>query len=148
MRPPAAPPGSTKRDPSSRTAEIALVFAGGTLGTLARYGLSLLIPSWGAVPAGTFVVNVTGAFLLGWLIAAIARYSDTARGRALRHFAGTGILGGFTTYSALAVDTGGMLVAGAVGPGLLYAVATVLVGAAASFAGIVVGTAAGRRRAA
>ena len=66
----------------------------------------------------------------------------------MRLFAGTGILGGFTTYSAFAVDADGLIVADRLGAGLLYAVATILVGALASVAGIALGARLGRMRAA
>ncbi len=129
-----------------RLGDVGLVFAGGMLGTLARYVLTLAIPPAGAVPVATVVINVVGAFGLGWLVEALVRRGDDSGARrALRLFAGTGILGGFTTYSALAVDTDGLLVASQVGAGVLYAVLTVVVGAAASLAGIAIGSIRRRR---
>lgn len=133
------------RPPETRVADVVLVFVGGMLGTLARYGALLAVPPWGAVPGATIGINVVGAFLLGWLVEAVGRRGESPRSRAVRLFAGTGVLGGFTTYSALAVDTDGLLIMGEVASGLLYAGATVLLGAAASVAGILVGTATGRR---
>lgn len=126
--------------------DLALVFAGGMVGTAARYALSLLIPAWGAVPVATFLINVVGAFALGWLIEALTRRGPDEGGRrALRLSAGTGVLGGFTTYSALAVDTDGLLLAAQLGAGVLYALATVILGAVASLGGIAVGAATSRR---
>ncbi|WEG08709.1 CrcB family protein [Microbacterium horticulturae] len=123
-----------------RWSSVGLVVAGGFIGTLARYLLSIALPEWGGMPWPILLINVVGAFLLGWLLAALARRGpDVGRRRAVRLFAGTGVLGGFTTYSTFAVGTDGLFVTGDVWPGVLYAVATVLVGAAASLAGILLG---------
>lgn len=127
---------------------VLLVFVGGALGTTVRYLISSVVPSAYGLPVATFGINVVGAFVLGWLLEALAlRGPDEGRRRAVRLFVGTGILGGFTTYSAFAVDTDGLIVAQNVGGSILYAVATIAVGALASLAGIAVGAALGRRRA-
>lgn len=119
------------------------------MGTAARYLLSSVLPSLGVLPVGTFAINVVGAFLLGWLLEALAlRGPDTGRRLRLRLFVGTGVLGGFTTYSAFAVDADGLFVVHQAAAGILYAVATILVGAIASVAGIALGAWLGRRRAA
>ncbi|UAJ81345.1 CrcB family protein [Leifsonia sp. ZF2019] len=125
-----------------------LVFVGGALGTTVRYLISAAAPPVLGLPLATLGINVVGAFVLGWLLEALAlRGPDEGRRRAVRLFVGTGILGGFTTYSAFAVDTDGLIVAQNVGGSIVYAVATVAVGALASVAGIAVGAAIGRRRA-
>ncbi|MFT4220584.1 MAG: CrcB family protein [Microbacterium sp.] len=119
---------------------LALVFVGGTLGTLTRYLLSLAIPSWGGLPVATFVINVSGAFLLGWLLESLTRRGpDHGLRRALRLLLGTGFLGGYTTYSAFAVDADGLIASADVAGAALYALATVVVGAAATFGGIALG---------
>ncbi len=116
---------------------IGLVFLGGALGTTARYLISSAIPSWIGLPVGTFLINVVGAFVLGVLLEALAlRGPDEGVRRNLRLFVGTGILGGFTTYSAFAVDTDGLLTSNNLAGSLVYAVATILIGALASLAGI------------
>ncbi len=76
------------------------VFLGGGLGASARYGLQLLF----GAPAGgfdmaTFVANVAGALLLGAMQPALKRARPAVAG-----FFGPGLLGGFTTYSALMVS--------------------------------------------
>jgi CrcB protein len=114
------------------------VLAGGLVGTPARYGLSVLLPTpergW---PAGTFVANLLGAFLLGVLLEALARQgSDTGRRRLLRLGLGTGFLGAFTTYSALAVEVDLLVRAGRPGLGAAYALVSVLAGLLLSLAGI------------
>ncbi|MCK7624007.1 CrcB family protein [Streptomyces sp. RS10V-4] len=82
---------------------IGAVAAGGALGATARYGAGLL---W-STPAGTFpwttlLVNVAGCAAMGVLMVLITE-AWTAH-RLLRPFLGTGILGGFTTFSTYAVD--------------------------------------------
>lgn len=132
-----------------RPRSILLVFLGGSLGTAARYLLTLSVPPVAGVPLITFLINVTGAFVLGWLLQALAlRGQDEGTRRAVRLFVGTGILGGYTTYSSLAVDTDGLIAAQSVGLSILYAAATIVVGAAASVAGIAVASGIERRRAA
>jgi CrcB protein len=130
-----------------RWSAIGLVVLGGAVGTLLRYLLSLVIPEWNGMPLGIFVINVTGAFVLGWLLEALARGGpDEGDRRTLRLLVGTGVLGGYTTYSTFAVDTDGLLLASQFDLSALYGLATVLVGAAASVAGIAVGAAVARRR--
>lgn len=126
---------------------IGLVFVGGALGTAVRYLISTAVPPVGGLPLATFGINVIGAFLLGWLLETLAlRGPDHGMRRSVRLFAGTGILGGFTTYSAFAVDADGLIAAQNLGGSILYAVATIAVGAAASFAGIALGARLGRTR--
>ncbi len=70
------------------------VMAGGALGSGARWGVSLLLP-W---PWATLLVNVAGSASIGWLAA--LGLSGTAR-----LFLVTGVLGGFTTFSAFSLET-------------------------------------------
>ncbi|GAA3511703.1 CrcB family protein [Aeromicrobium panaciterrae] len=115
--------------------QLALVFLGGTLGTLARRGVSE-IPYDGVFPLATFTVNVVGSFALGALLAVVVRRSaDQAR-----LLLGTGFLGGFTTYSALAVETDTLLRGDHVALGLTYAIGTVLAGLVAALAGVALGS--------
>lgn len=58
--------------------------------------------------------------------------------RRIRILVGTGFMGGFTTFSALATDTAGLLGEGRIGAGLAYGLATVIIGGLATWAGIVV----------
>jgi len=132
-----------------RPRSILLVFVGGTVGTAVRYLLTLSVPPIGGVPLITFLINVTGAFVLGWLLQSLALHGpDEGARRDVRLFAGTGILGGYTTYSSLAADTDGLIAAQSVGLSILYATATIVVGAAASVAGIAAASAVARRGAA
>ena len=126
-------------------AAVALVFVGGAIGTVGRYGVGEVVGPWGAWPAATFLVNVLGAFLLGVLLEALARRGpDVGARQRLRLLLGTGFLGGLTTYSTLAVDTDLLLRDGYAPVALAYAVGTVVVGFVASTLGI--RAAAGHRR--
>jgi CrcB protein len=125
-----APPGSAPSAGAVRPAHlqwplIALVALGGAVGTAAREASTLAFPVQTSTADGTIgsvapglpltigVINVGGAFVLGILLAAFAaRGPDVGRRRALRLTFGTGVLGGFTTYSALAADTAGLLTSG------------------------------------
>ena len=97
----------TPRPLHLRGRSLALVALGGALGTALREVLALSAPApAGSVPWTILAINVTGAAVLGLLLEGLARGGpDEGRRRDLRLLLGTGVLGGFTTYSALAVDT-------------------------------------------
>lgn len=123
---------------------LALVFVGGVLGTAAREGMGLAIPSLGDLPLAILTVNLLGAFVLGLLLESLARRGPDHGGRRIvRLLLGTGVMGGFTTYSALAADTALLFGAGRAGSGVLYGVGSVLLGAVATWGGIWLGS---RRR--
>ncbi len=114
---------------------LGLVVAGGAIGTAARAGLLLInAPAWQAVAVP--VINVIGAFLLGVVTAVVVRRGDTASVRAARMFLGTGVLGGFTTYSTFAVQA---MTAAPVG----LTVATAVLGVGAALLGLRMGRARG-----
>lgn len=120
---------------------LVLVFLGGTAGTLARFGLAEVVPAPAGLPLGIFLINVTGAFALGVLLEALAvRGPDEGPRRGVRLLVGTGFLGGFTTYSALAVDSALLLGDGRSVEGIAYLAVSVLVGLAATAAGIAAGS--------
>jgi CrcB protein len=87
-------------------AHLGLVVIGGALGTAARAALTLALAD-GMGPFLIPIVNLVGALALGVVAGLLAGAADSPRARAIRHFAGTGVLGGFTTYSALAVESAG-----------------------------------------
>jgi len=113
---------------------IGLVAAGGAVGTLVRYLLTSLVPGG---PAVTLAINVTGTFLLGALLERVARSSRPARAAALRMLLGTGLLGGYTTYSALSLET--VELGADAGIALLYGIGTLVLGLAAAALGIRMG---------
>ena len=130
-------PDAAPRPVHLRWQYLTLVFAGGTVGTALRELLVITVPPVAGVPVVIVGINIVGAFLLGLLLETLTRRGpDEGRRRRLRLLLGTGVLGGFTTYSALATDTTVLLTGGAVGPALLYALGTVLIGALASWLGI------------
>ena len=123
------------------TADIGLVAAGGLFGAAAREALEQAIRTRpGTFPVATFVVNLTGAFLLGLLLEALARSGeDRGRRRHLRLLAGTGFLGAFTTYSTLAIETDLLVRSGHHASATIYALASALGGLVAVAAGITAG---------
>lgn len=128
-----------------RPGALLLVFVGGTIGTAAREALSLAFPPLDGIPYAIFGINITGALLLGVLLESLVRRGPDRGGRQrLRLLLGTGALGGFTTYSALATDTAHLIGSGSAGIGMAYGVGTVLIGAVATWGGIAL--AAGRAR--
>src|SRR5690606_25623484 len=111
---------------------IALVAAGGAVGTLARHLLATAFEDDGGLPMTTLAINVAGAFLLGVLLEALVRRgADTDGSRRLRLGLGAGVLGGFTTFSALAVELERLLTDGDVALAGAYALASVVFGVAA-----------------
>jgi fluoride exporter len=138
----------TSRPVHLRWDAVALVALGGAAGTAARVAITLAVPSVGVFAVGTFAINVVGAFLLGMLLEVLARRGpDAGQLRSIRLLFGTGFLGGFTTYSALATDTA-MLTGGDTGTALAYSLGTILIGGVATWAGILIGSRlAGRRMA-
>ena len=143
-----SPPGTRRDDARNpevvplhhRPRLVGLVALGGTVGTALRAALGALAPAAGGWPWATWTVNLTGAFLLGLLLEALARTGpDDGRRRDTRLLLGTGVLGGYTTYSTLALDTVRMIDAGDVRTGLLYAAGSVVLGPATAAAGIAVG---------
>ncbi|RZU65668.1 CrcB protein [Microterricola gilva] len=128
------------RPPHLRWAAIALVALGGTVGVAAREVLTLIVPTLGALPLAIAIVNLFGAFLLGLLYEALTRADPTrSTARSLRLLLGTGFCGGFTTYSALAVDTALLLGDGELATAAAYALGTVVLGACATWGGIAIG---------
>lgn len=91
----------------------AFVALGGVVGAFARHGLDLLIPTahdgW---PTATFIVNLSGAFLLGVIIVVARELApDPESGnfdRRFRPFLVTGVLGGYTTFSTFMVEADGL----------------------------------------
>jgi len=128
---------------------LALVAAGGLVGAPLRALVDRALTPPGAVwPTGTLVINLSGALVLGALLEALVRLGpDAGWRRAARLGLGTGLLGAFTTYSALVHQVLDLLRDGRPGTALGYAAASVLGGLLAAAAGIALGARARRRRA-
>ena len=112
-----------------------LAAVGGVLGALARWGVAEALPSPdGGWPWATLLVNLTGCLLMGVLLGALtARDPEPAWARP---FLATGVLGGYTTYSAFAVEVVDLTTAGAVARALGYVLVSVLGGVLAVAAGV------------
>lgn len=132
-------PAASMRPVHLRWRYVGLVALGGAAGTLLRDVISGLLPADGGVSWSIFWINITGALLLGVLLEALAhRGPDAGRRRVLRLLLGTGVLGGFTTYSTLAESTAALFLTGHGLAGTGYALLTVLSGAIATACGLVV----------
>lgn len=117
-----------------------VISAGGALGSLARWGLGELLPHGpGDFAWSTFVANVTGALLLGVLMAFMVDL--LASTRYVRPFLGVGLMGGYTTFSTYLLDTQHLLTSGRPWLAPAYVGGTLLVGLAAVWAGLVTGRA-------
>lgn len=104
---------------------VAVVALGGALGATARYALSLgWPPQPGGFPWATFWTNVVGCAVIGVFMVLIT--DVWAAHRLVRPFFGTGVLGGFTTFSTYAVDVQKLVDSGHPGTGLAYLAATLL----------------------
>ncbi|KTR41398.1 membrane protein [Curtobacterium oceanosedimentum] len=122
--------------PHLRWRFLGLVALGGAIGTGVRAALAAALPSVDGISWTILAINVVGAFCLGLLLETLAHAGpDTGRRRALRLFVGTGVLGGFTTYSTLADDTARLLDVGRWGAGTGYALLSVVLGLVAAAAG-------------
>jgi CrcB protein len=110
--------------------EIAAVFAGGGLGSVARAWLSVAFPhaptQW---PWLTFVVNIFGAFLLGYFVTRLQERLPLSSYR--RPLLGTGLCGGLTTFSTMQVEVVQMLDRGEYGLAATYTALSVVAGYAA-----------------
>ena len=117
---------------------VAVVAVGGAVGTAARWALTQAVgTSASGWPTATFVENLLGSFLLGALLEALLRHgSESRRGRLVRLGAGTGVLGGFTTFSSLAIEMERLIAGGQVTMSLIYGALSVVLGLLACVAGI------------
>ena len=89
-----------------------------------------------AFPVGTLFVNVVGSFLMGVLVEVVLQRFDGSP--ELRTFAATGVLGGFTTFSAFSLDFALLFERGEYGLAIIYMVASVTASIVALFTGLMV----------
>ncbi|WP_166756098.1 fluoride efflux transporter CrcB [Modestobacter marinus] len=119
---------------------------GGALGALARWGVAEALPAaHGTWPWATLLVNLTGCLLLGLLLAVVV--ARRPQHPWLRPFLGTGVLGGYTTFSTFSVDAVHLADAGRWPVAAAYVGASVLGGVLAAAAGVAVVRAPARRAA-
>jgi fluoride exporter len=107
--------------------ELAAIFVGGFAGAVARAELLEALPfRVGSWPWATFIVNVVGAFLLGYFMTRLQERLPVSAYR--RPLLGTGLCGGLTTFSTMQLELLRMLDADQVGLALAYALASVTAG--------------------
>jgi CrcB protein len=120
-----------------------IVFLGGGLGAALRHGMNLAAARYlsTAFPFGTLAVNVTGSIVMGLLAGYFAFRGDAPQH--WRLFLTTGILGGYTTFSAFSLDAVVLYERGAVGLAMVYVLASVTLSIAGLFAGLWIARAVG-----
>ena len=120
--------------------DAALVAVGGALGSLSRWGVAHVLPGGSLWHWPTFAVNALGACLLGLLLEFLTRPgAESTRVHTVRLLVGTGLLGGFTTYSAFAEEMWQQVDAGDSAGAFGYAVVTLGVGLLAAAFGVLAG---------
>lgn len=139
---PAEPTLDTRRHDRRRTAGraqpgvLVAIALGGVVGACARQGITEVVHTEpGHFPWATFWANLSGSFILGFvLVLLVERFRPT---RHLRPFLVTGIIGAYTTMSTYLVDTAVLIGDGHVATALLYGVASVAAGLLLAYAGVV-----------
>jgi fluoride exporter len=113
-----------------------LVAAGGAIGASLRHLVNLgsLRLVGASYPWGTMAINIAGSFAMGAFIELLARRFEASN--ELKLFVATGILGGFTTFSAFSLDFAVLWERGATLPALGYAIASVVGSILALFLGL------------
>lgn len=120
---------------------LVLIGAGGFAGAIARYVVDVRLTTWagGALPWGTFAVNISGSFVLGLLFALVIERA--ALPADLRAPLMIGFLGSYTTFSTLALESWRMIEDGAWLYASLNLGASVIIGVVAVVAGVAIGRA-------
>jgi CrcB protein len=115
----------------------AAVLTGGAVGTLARAGVAEALPRRpGEWPWATFIVNLFGALLLGWLLTRLAE--RVAPRRYWRFLLGTGFCGAVTTFSTFQIETFDLVRTGHAGVAISYALGSIVAGMAVAVLGVMV----------
>ena len=113
-----------------------IVFLGGGLGAALRHGINSLVGRTlgNGFPYSTLLINITGSLIMGLVAAYFAFKGDASQH--WRLFLTTGILGGYTTFSAFSLDAALLYERGAIGLAALYVLASVVLSIAGLFAGL------------
>jgi len=119
---------------------VLLIGAGGCLGSMARYVTVVSVDRRfnSYFPFGTLIVNLFGSFLLGFALALLMKKTGT-NALQWRLFLGTGFCGGFTTFSAFAVENINLFQQKSPGIALLYIMISLAGGFLAVWAGLLLG---------
>ncbi|MEL7429565.1 MAG: fluoride efflux transporter CrcB [Pseudomonadota bacterium] len=112
-----------------------LAAVGGAIGASLRHmaGMASVRMLGVGFPYGTVLVNVTGSLIMGLFIAWLVKRGGSEN---LRLFFATGVLGGFTTFSAFSLDVADLLERGAMGPAFAYVLISVVFSILAVFVGL------------
>ena len=126
-----------RRRPGGRAPTIVVIAVGlgGVIGALTRYALALAMPAGtGMFPWGTFVVNLSGSAVLGFLLIFLIERSPS--GRLARPLIGTGVIGAYTTFSTYVVEAVRLIQHGHVPIALTYLIGSALGGLLAVWSGM------------
>jgi CrcB protein len=113
-----------------------IVFLGGGVGAALRHGINIAgLRAFGpAFPYGTMLINISGSFIMGLIAGYFAFKGDASQH--WRLFLTTGILGGYTTFSAFSLDAALLYERGELGMAAVYVLASVVVSITGLFAGL------------
>ena len=115
---------------------VAVIAAGGIIGSELRWGTGRLLPTTpGDFPWATLIVNVVAGLGIGALMATLRRYEGLSP--LVRPFVGTGVMGGLSTFSTSSTDTFALIDHGRVGVAVLYAAVTLVAALGATILGTV-----------
>ena len=113
-----------------------LVFIGGGIGSTLRHMVNVVCPRFLGTnfPYHTFVINITGSTIIGLIAGYLAFRGDAAQ--SWRLFLMTGVLGGYTTFSAFSLDAAVLYERGEIGLAALYVLGSVVLSILGLFAGL------------
>ena len=113
-----------------------LVFIGGGLGSALRHTVNVICPKLFGThfPYHTFIINITGSTIMGLIAGYLAFKGDA--GQSWRLFVMTGILGGYTTFSAFSLDAAVLYERGEIGLAAFYVLGSVILSILGLFAGL------------
>jgi CrcB protein len=113
-----------------------LVFLGGGLGSVLRHTVNVICPRYLGTdfPYHTFIINITGSTIMGLIAGYLAFKGDAAQ--SWRLFLMTGILGGYTTFSAFSLDAGLLYERSEIALAALYVLGSVVLSIVGLFAGL------------
>ena len=116
-----------------------IVFVGAGIGGALRHGVNLLAARLVGTdfPYGTLAINAVGSFAMAMIVAFLAFKSDLPQ--EVRLFLTTGLMGGFTTFSAFSLETVLLYERGALGAAALYVILSVVLSVGALFVGLALG---------
>lgn len=115
-----------------------IVFAGGGLGAVIRHFVNQLVTRLAGLdfPLGVMLINISGSFIMGLAAAFFAFKADASWSQPVRLFITTGILGGYTTFSAFSLDVALLWERGEPLQALLYVLGSVVLSVLGLFAGL------------